>query len=151
MAELEVSAQAADGAQLPVALEEVERAARSVLLAESVEAGELSITFVLDPEIARLNQEYIGHEGPTDVISFQLPDPADRVVGDIYIGAEQAARQAAELGTDPREELLRLAIHGTLHILGHEHPEDDARDDSPMYRRQEELLAAFLRDARPLR
>jgi probable rRNA maturation factor len=151
MAELEVSAQAADGAQLPVALEEVERAARSVLLAESVEAGELSITFVLDPEIARLNQEYIGHEGPTDVISFQLPDPADRVVGDIYIGAEQAARQAAELGTDPREELLRLAIHGTLHILGHEHPEDDTRDDSPMYRRQEELLAAFLRDARPLR
>jgi probable rRNA maturation factor len=151
MAELEVSAQAADGAQLPVALEEVERAARSVLLAESVEAGELSITFVLDPEIARLNQEYVGHEGPTDVISFQLPDPADRVVGDIYIGAEQAARQAAELGTDPREELLRLAMHGTLHILGHEHPEDDARDDSPMYRRQEELLAAFLRDARPLR
>ena len=151
MAELEVSAQAAEGAQLPIALDEVERAARSVLLAESVEAGELSITFVLDPEIARLNQEYIGHEGPTDVISFQLPDPADRVVGDIYIGAEQAARQAAELGTDPREELLRLAIHGTLHILGHEHPEDDTRDDSPMYRRQEELLAAFLRDARPLR
>ena len=105
-----------------------------------------AIAFLPDAEIARLNLEYLGHEGPTDVISFQLPDPGDRIVGDIYIGAEQAERQAAELGAGHGEELLRLAIHGTLHILGYEHPEDDGREESVMYHRQEELLAALLRD-----
>jgi probable rRNA maturation factor len=141
-----IDVQAADGVELPLAVEMVERAVRAVLVAEGVKDVELSIAFLPDAEIARLNLEYLGHEGPTDVISFQLPDPGDRIVGDIYIGAEQAERQAAELGAGHGEELLRLAIHGTLHILGYEHPEDDGREESVMYHRQEELLAALLRD-----
>ena len=142
----EIDVQAADDVELPLAVEMVERAVRAVLVAEGRDDVEISIAFVSDAEIARLNLEYLGHEGPTDVISFQLPDPGDRIVGDIYIGAEQAERQAAELGADPGDELLRLAVHGTLHILGYEHPEDEGREESAMYRRQEELLAALLRD-----
>jgi probable rRNA maturation factor len=61
------------------------------------------------------------------------------------VGAEQAARQAAELGVPLDEELLRLVIHGTLHVLGYDHPDsDEERAGSPMYRRQEALLTELL-------
>lgn len=143
---IEVQLQTATAAELPIALDAVERAVVVTLTAEGATDAELSLTFVDDAEITRLNQEYLGHEGPTDVISFSIPDPLDRLVGDVYIGVEQAARQAAEFGAGAGEELLRLAIHGTLHILGFEHPEDEGREASAMYRRQEELLAALLRD-----
>jgi probable rRNA maturation factor len=46
-----------------------------------------------------------------------------------------------------REELLRLVVHGVLHVLGHDHPEDDARYTSPMWRRQERLLRSALEAA----
>jgi probable rRNA maturation factor len=125
---------------------EVEAAARWVLEREGAAAAELSVALLADAEIASLNQRYLSHAGPTDVISFPLPDPAGTVVGDVYVGVEQAARQAAELGVPLREEILRLVVHGTLHVLGHDHPaEAEARDAAPMYRRQEELLGDFLR------
>jgi probable rRNA maturation factor len=65
-------------------------------------------------------------------------------VGDIYVGWDEAARQAEEHGVSFHEELARLAIHGTLHVLGHDHPEDASRTESPMFRLQERLLAELL-------
>jgi probable rRNA maturation factor len=44
-------------------------------------------------------------------------------------------------GVSAQEELLRLVVHGTLHVLGHDHPESDARTKSPMWRKQERILA----------
>lgn len=148
MDELNVEVHLAEGLDLPVGVEEVAGAARAVLRREGVAAAELSIALVGDEEIARLNREYLDHEGPTDVISFELPSPGEMRVGDVYVGARQASRQAEELGVPLREELLRLTIHGTLHVLGHEHPEGD-RDGSPMYRLQEEILDEVLRGGEP--
>lgn len=132
---------------VPVAPERVEAAVRWVLAEEGAGEAELSVALVGDAEIAALNQQYLQHEGPTDVISFPLSEGGPLLVGDVYIGAEQALRQAAELGVAAEEELLRLAVHGTLHVLGHDHPEGE-RDGSPMYQRQEALLEAFLRHGR---
>ena len=141
-----IEAQLGEGADLPIPLEEVERAVEAVLDAEGAADAEISIAFVSDAEIASLNERFLSHQGVTDVISFPLHFPGGSPLGDIYIGAEQAARQAPG---PVREEILRLAVHGTLHILGYEHPDGPERDDSPMYLRQEELLSAFLaaRDA----
>lgn len=144
MTALSVEVGVPDGLVVPLELDEIEAAVTLVLVAESVSEAELSVALVSDPEIATLNEQYLAHAGPTDVISFPLHLPGGAPLGDIYIGVEQAARQAAETGTDVREEILRLAVHGTLHILGYEHPESDERDDSPMYRRQEALLASYL-------
>lgn len=149
MHELEVQAQAAAELPLPLPLEELEQAVLRVLAEEGVDAAEISLTLLDDAEIARLNREYLDHPGPTDVISFPLEAPGVVLVGDIYIGAEQARRQAEEVGAPLREELLRLAVHGTLHVLGYEHPEGPDREGSPMYLRQEELLAALLRGTAP--
>jgi probable rRNA maturation factor len=61
-------------------------------------------------------------------------------VGDVYIAPNVARRNARAHGRSVREELLRLVVHGVLHVVGHDHPEDDARYESPMWKRQERLL-----------
>lgn len=137
---VEVEVSVGEGAKSPADPARVEAAVRHVLRAEAVEAAEVSIALVSDAEIASLNEGYLQHDGPTDVISFALHDDGEPPLGDIYIGVEQAARQAAEFGATPAEEVLRLAIHGTLHVLGWEHPEGDGRTESEMFLRQEELL-----------
>jgi probable rRNA maturation factor len=144
MDELDVMVSVGEGAAPPVDAERVEAAVRHVLRAEGVEAAEISVALVSDAEIAALNEQYLSHEGPTDVISFHLHDAGEPPLGDVYVGVEQAARQAAGFGASADEEVLRLAIHGTLHVLGYEHPEGDDRAASPMFARQELLLRGFL-------
>ena len=139
-----VEAAEGEGVRLPLDLGRVEEVVRHVLAAEEVRAAEISVAFLSDREIAALNEGYLAHQGATDVISFALHGAGERPLGDIYVGAEQAARQSAEVGVPVQEELLRLAVHGTLHVLGYDHPAEADRADTPMYRRQEELLASFL-------
>jgi probable rRNA maturation factor len=103
-----------------------------------------SITWLDDAGITRMNEEYLEHEGPTDVISFHLYEHDEVPVGDIYIGFEQAARQAAAFDTTLDEELMRLAVHGVLHVLGFEHPDGEARTDSDMWSLQEAIMAEIL-------
>ena len=134
----------APGVVPPVAPERVEAAVHHVLRAEGVEEGEISVALLDDTAIATMNQEYLEHEGPTDVITFAMHEGDEPPLGDIYIGVEQAVRQAAEFGATPAEEVLRLAVHGTLHVLGFEHPEGAERTGSEMFIRQEELLRSFL-------
>lgn len=101
--------------------------------------GDLSITLVSDSEMARLNGQWLDHAGSTDVISFSLGSEHS-VLGDVYIAPDTAGRNASGLGVDLIEEILRLVIHGTLHVVGHDHPDGPDRDSSEMYQLQEELL-----------
>ncbi len=122
-------------------------AGRLVLKAEGVAAGLLSITLLSPARMATLHRKHLGHAGATDVIAFGFRDPAGAVIGDVYLCPAVAAANARRFGVGVREELLRLVVHGTLHVLGHEHPEgDDAtRRAAPMWKRQERLLARVLR------
>ena len=90
-----------------------------------------------------MNRRYLRHDHVTDVISFPLWEIDEPPVGDIYIGYEQAQRQAEEAGVALEQEIARLAIHGTLHVLGHEHPDDETRTTSKMWQLQETILRAF--------
>lgn len=120
-------------------------AARAVLQRDRTVAAELSITLLDDDRIAALNRQYLAHDGPTDVISFPLYEAGETVVGDIYIGADQAARQAAGNAVPLAEELVRLTVHGVLHVLGHDHPAGDDRVDSEMWQLQEEIVQQVVR------
>jgi probable rRNA maturation factor len=122
----------------------VRRAVRAALMAERVPDAEISVTLLRDAAVAKLNRQWLGHEGATDVLSFPLYDDGEPPVGDVYIGIDQARRQARELGVALREELARLAIHGTLHVLGYDHPAGPKRVKSEMWRRQERVLARVL-------
>lgn len=135
---------AADGVRVPLAKHRVADLARAVLEAEGVRDASLSFAFVRPSTIATVNREHLGHKGPTDVISFPLAAAAGAPLGgDVYICPDVAARNAVEHRVGLREEIARLVVHGTLHVLGHEHPEGDGREASAMWRRQEELLSSF--------
>jgi rRNA maturation RNase YbeY len=137
-----------DGVRIGVSHDRVRRVAEHVLRAERVRDALISITFISDRRIAAMNARHLHHRGPTDVISFGFA-PVGRarewpVVGDVYVAPDVARRNARAHGQGVREELLRLVVHGVLHVLGHDHPESDARYTSPMWRRQERLLRAAL-------
>lgn len=138
---------ATESVRIPVARARVARVADRVLRAEGVRDAGLSITFVTDRRIAALNWQHLKHRGPTDVISFGFAPSHDGapLEGDIYIAPEVARRNAIRAGTSAREELLRLVVHGVLHVLGHDHPEGENRYDSTMWRRQEALLQTAMR------
>lgn len=119
-------------------------AVRAVLRSEGVDAAEVSLSLLDDDGMTELNRTYLDREGTTDVIAFSLGDEGAEPLGDVYLGAEQARRQAEEHGVGLDEELVRLAVHGTLHVLGYDHPEGPERAESPMYARQEALVRAVL-------
>ena len=136
---------AADRVRSPVSRARIKEIAVAVLKAERVRDALISITLVSRPHIARLNRGHLGHRGATDVISFSFeatPRPSRQraVVGDIYIAPDVAKVNASRLGRGVREEIARLVVHGTLHVLGHDHPGGDDRTRSAMWRRQERLL-----------
>jgi probable rRNA maturation factor len=120
------------------------RAARAALNHENIEDAELSVTLLDDGEIADINTRFLQHDGPTDVVSFALYEDGETPVGDVYIGYEQAVRQASVNNVTPVEELVRLTVHGVLHVLGHDHPAGDDRMSSPMWLAQETIVAGVL-------
>ena len=134
---------ASDDVRIPLARERVAEVARVVLRAEKVRNAMLSIAFLGTRAMASLNRRHLSKRGPTDVIAFGFapPNEGGPVIGDIYIAPDVARANAAAHGVGVREEIARLVVHGTLHVLGYDHPEDDSRVSSPMWRRQERLLA----------
>ena len=81
----------------------------------------LSIVYLNDAEIAKLNERDLHHEGPTDVLAY----PLEKTEGEIYVSAETALREATERNIEPEGELILYTIHGTLHLLGY----DDLTDE----------------------
>jgi probable rRNA maturation factor len=134
---------ARDQVRIPISVDRVKEIVRAVCAKERVRNAMISVTFVSDRTMARMNSKFLGHRGPTDIITFEL-NPMDGVImGDIYIAPGVARKNAQEHGVGVREELVRLVVHGTLHVLGYTHPEDDHRTTSPMWRKQEKLVAAL--------
>ena len=102
--------------------------AQRILRALDVPDAELSVSLVDDVSISELNATYRGKQGPTDVLSFSLlegvhSDRRGGMLGDVVISLETAARQAPEGTSGLDDEVLRLLIHGVLHLLGHDHEE----------------------------
>lgn len=107
-------------------------------------AGEISVTCLPAPEIEALNRRFLDRDGPTDVIAFELGE-GGRLLGDVYVCPDVARSAAREVGIELEEEMVRLVVHGVLHVLGHDHPEDEGRWESRMFRLQERLVARALK------
>ncbi len=119
------------------------QAALQTLLEHDVKLYAISISFTGDSEITVLNEERLGRTGPTDVIAFDLSEeglPIDHV-GDVYISVDTARENAGKYGVTLGEELLRLVIHGVLHVLGY--TDSDSRDRARMEQVQESMVKRF--------
>jgi len=130
------------GRATPLSRAAVRRIVLAVLRGER-RAALMSITFMGRDAMRRLNAEHRGHDRPTDVLAFSLPQPGLLPMGDVYVCSWVAARQARVHGVSVREELVRLIVHGTLHALGRDHPEGPGRTRSAMWRRQERYVEAL--------
>jgi probable rRNA maturation factor len=131
------------GRASPLSHRAVRAAAVRVLRSERARAV-LSFTFVGRDRMRALNARWKGSRRPTDVLAFSLPGPEGLFAGDVYICPWTASREARRRGIPLREELLRLVVHGTLHALGWEHPDDERRERSAMWKRQERHVRALV-------
>lgn len=121
------------------------RVAKRVLAWERAPAGShIDITLLSEAAMRRANRRATGRRGLTDVIAYPLPQPDGRMLGDVYI-CPAAARRAATNGVSVREELIRLAVHGALHVLGYDHPDGAGRTRSRMWRLQERYVQRLAR------
>lgn len=150
----------------PVPIEALVELTRAVLADRGLRGGtEVSLLFVDEGTIAALNERFLQHEGPTDVLSFPVEDeletsgrfpdsggtgPGTRpkpelplLLGDVVICPAVAARQAVEHGVAIEDELALLVVHGTLHLLGMDHEKDDEADR--MERLEQDLLDRYHR------
>ncbi len=122
-------------------------------------SSEVCISFVDNDEIARLNKEFRGKEGPTDVLSFECDGADDEgffddaanssadvpfELGDVIIALDVAEAQTARYGTTLEGEVSLLLTHGLLHLCGYDHIEDDEAE--VMEAREAELLSAWARE-----
>lgn len=112
-----------------VDLARLRRRAASILRATGQAGAELSISLVDDPSIRELNGRYRGKPRPTDVLSFSLvegefADRRGKLLGDVVISVDTAARQARERRRGLDDTIAKLLVHGVLHLLGHDHEED---------------------------
>src|SRR5262249_8068781 len=115
---------------------------RAVLDGEGLADAEISVAFVDDPTIHRLNKRYLDHDEPTDVLSFPLTEPnAKRLAGELVIGAEVAKAQADARGHDVQAELALYVIHGLLHLCGHD--DKTAAASATMRERERHYLRAL--------
>ena len=80
---------------------------------------ELGVYFVGRKKMAELNKKFVGHEGPTDVITFDYSE-GKNMHGEIFICPDVALAQAKEFGTTPQMELVRYLVHGLLHLRGYD-------------------------------
>lgn len=142
--------------------------ARRVVAAQGLrEEAELSVLFVDEETMAAHNRQFLGHEGPTDVLSFPIEDElvlsgrvpdnggtgptslerepeAPLLLGDVLICPAVAARQAKEHAGTYDREIALLLVHGILHLFGMDHELDEQAEE--MEAREMELLAAFEKD-----
>ena len=116
---------------------QLQRAALAVLEAEG-ESGpaELSLVVTTDENIRTLNRTYRNVDAPTDVLAFGesqtdcfVPAPgAPRYLGDVVVSFERAGEQAQRAGHAVESEMVLLVVHGVLHLVGHDHAEEQERD-----------------------
>ena len=124
----------------------LERAVGRILAWEHARRACVELTLLDATAMRRLNRRATGRRGLTDVLAFALPQAGGGLIGDVYICPPAAEAWVANGGSGKadgarlEEELIRLAVHGTLHVLGYDHPEGAGRTRSPMWRRQERYV-----------
>jgi probable rRNA maturation factor len=132
-------------ARRKISLRRVKRSARKILGLIDERDAELSLAFVANREIEKLNRKYRNQPKPTDVLSFPAGDTLagrHRLLGDVVISVDRAEEQAKAGGWTLKEEIDRLLIHGILHLSGYDH--ERSKKDAQIMRAMERKISLAL-------
>jgi rRNA maturation RNase YbeY len=102
---------------------------------EDCRLGSVTVVLTDHETVLQLNRDYLDHDYLTDVLSFDLSDEPERVVGEIYVDLDTAAERHAEFNTTFEGEVHRYAAHGLLHLIGYD---DDTPEERALMRRLED-------------
>ena len=112
----------------------------NVVASLGCKVGPINYIFCSDNELLKINQEYLGHDTYTDIITFEYSGPPT-ISGDIFISTDRVTENAEEYGVSFDEELRRVMVHGILHLAGYK---DKTREEQDVMRRMEdELIGMF--------
>ena len=123
-------------------------AARLIMADFEIRAGSVSLAIVDDTTIHELNRRYLGHDYPTDVLSFVYQQQSNQFDGEVIASAETAARIAAQNGGSRCDELLLYIIHGILHLVGLDDQNEEDRTTMRQY--ESKYLRHFGLDVQPI-
>lgn len=119
---------------------DIEKFAKDVISYLKLPTVSLDFTFLTDELIHELNNDYLGHDYPTDIITFELSD-GSYLEADIYISLETTEYQAKELNHSFETELKTLIIHGILHCC--QYDDKTTEEKERMFAKQNEILEAL--------
>ncbi len=125
----------------PIDAKRQHRVAQLILEDERVASANISLAVVDDASLHELNRRYLGHDYPTDVLSFVLERTDSHLEGEVIVSAETAVREALQYSWTADDELLLYVTHGLLHLVGYD---DQAPSDRALMRaRERHYLAQF--------
>jgi probable rRNA maturation factor len=135
----------------PIEAKKARRLAERILSALGFTDSELSVTFVGDRAMRRLNRDYRGNDRPTNVLSFSMAEGEfsgmnPQLLGDVVISADTAFREAAEEGIPLAERIAFLVLHGILHVTGYDHERSGDAEARRMERKQREIFSQLKRE-----
>jgi probable rRNA maturation factor len=119
---------------------------------------ELHVMFINDAKMREINFQFRSKDKPTDVLSFPQFTPSEvrgtravsegagTYLGDLVISTETTLKQAKRFGVTPRAELVRLLVHGVLHLCGYDHEKVSQAEAQRMRRRERVIRAKLLRE-----
>jgi rRNA maturation RNase YbeY len=120
----------------------IRRVAQSILVQAGHPTAQLSLSLVGKTRMRSLNRKYRGRDYPTDVLAFPMESMGEQTeifLGDVVICLPIAIGQASRFGNSADQEILRLLIHGTLHLLGYDH-EQSPREATRMQRKERAMV-----------
>jgi rRNA maturation RNase YbeY len=119
---------------------EIKKWIKKSVIKEGYKLGELSFNFCSDEELLKINIEHLNHDFYTDIITFELNED-DVVIGDIYISIDRVKDNAKQQGTTFTNELMRVLIHGVMHLCGYK---DKTKKDAALMREKEDYYLSLL-------
>jgi probable rRNA maturation factor len=125
-----------------IARQLVENVLKRTLEILSVAQADLSIALVGDDRMKILNQTYRHKNKTTDVLSFDFGSTKNCLTGEIIISLSQAKRQAKAMKATFKDELIRLLVHGVVHLAGYDH-EQSAKAEKKMQAMENKILIAL--------
>jgi len=122
---------------------EVARWIRATVEKEGFSVGEIAVIFTSDDYLLDMNRKYLGHDYPTDIITFDYWDVFEpkALSGDLFISVAAVEANARDFDAKMGDELLRVIIHGVLHLCGHK--DESGTERKAMRAREEHYLSLF--------